>query len=29
MNDFAIIQNNGRRFTPEDAMQLHAAAGTG
>lgn len=26
MNDFAIIQNDGRRFTPEDAVQLHAAS---
>ncbi len=26
MNDFAIIQNNGRPFTPEDAMQLHTAS---
>lgn len=23
MNDFAVIQNEGRRFTPEDAMRLH------
>ncbi|MCU7937544.1 MAG: metallophosphoesterase family protein [Candidatus Thiodiazotropha sp. (ex Dulcina madagascariensis)] len=23
MNDFAIIQNGGRRFTPEDAVKLH------
>lgn len=26
MNDFAIIQNNGRRFTPEDAVQRHTAS---
>jgi len=26
MTDFSIIQNNGRRFTPEDAIQLHSAS---
>jgi hypothetical protein len=26
MNDFAIIQNHGQRFTPEEAMQLYAAS---
>jgi len=26
MTDFCIIQNNGQRFTPEDAIQLHAAS---
>lgn len=26
MNDFAIIQNHGRRFTPEDALRLHTAS---
>ena len=26
MTDFAIIQNNGRRFTPEDAIRLHTAS---
>jgi Icc-related predicted phosphoesterase len=25
MTDFSIIQHNGRRFTPEDAISLHAA----
>lgn len=26
MTDFSIIQNHGRRFTPEDAIQLHTAS---
>ena len=26
MTDFSIIQNGGRRFTPEDAIRLHAAS---
>ncbi len=26
MTDFSIIQNGDRRFTPEDAIQLHAAS---
>jgi len=26
MTDFFIIQNNGQRFTPEDAIRLHAAS---
>lgn len=26
MTDFAIIQHNGRRFTPEDAVRLHTAS---
>jgi hypothetical protein len=26
MTDFSIIQNNGRRFTPEDAIRLHTAS---
>ena len=26
MTDFSIIQNNGQRFTPEDAIQFHTAS---
>ena len=26
MTDFSIIQNNGKRFTPEDAIRLHTAS---
>lgn len=26
MTDFAVIQNRGRRFTPEDAIRLHTAS---
>jgi len=26
MTDFSIIQNNGQRFTPEDAIRLHTAS---
>ena len=26
VTDFSIIQNHGRRFTPEDAIQLHSAS---
>jgi hypothetical protein len=26
LTDFSIIQNQGRPFTPEDAIQLHAAS---
>ncbi|HED15834.1 MAG TPA: hypothetical protein ENI64_03285 [Gammaproteobacteria bacterium] len=26
MTDFSIIQNHGRRYTPEDAIQLHTAS---
>ena len=26
MTDFSIIQNHGRRFTPEDAIRLHTAS---
>jgi Icc-related predicted phosphoesterase len=26
MTDFSIISNNGRRFTPEDAIRLHTAS---
>jgi len=26
MNDFAIIQNHGWRFTPEDVLRLHTAS---
>ena len=26
MTDFSIIQNDGRRFTPEDAIRLHTAS---
>ena len=26
MTDFSIIQNHGRRFTPEDAIKLHTAS---
>ena len=25
MTDFSIIQNNGKPFTPEDAIRLHTA----
>jgi len=26
MNDFSIIQNNGKRFTPDDSIKLHEAS---
>ena len=29
MTDFSIIENNGQRFTPEDAIRLHTASGSG